>query len=73
MDEESIDVEEYTDTEIGDEPPDVSIGLLFSTFRKRGIVDTLNDEALGPHTHLMLLLSIVFIIAIIIGGIQFFI
>ena len=72
MDEDDSYIEEFGDTEIGDEPPDVSVGLILSNFRKRGIVATLNDEALGPHTHLMLLLSIVFIIALIIGGVQFF-
>lgn len=57
--------------EVGDEPPKVSIGSLINTFRTRGIIDTLNDEELGPHTHLFLLLSIVMFITIIIGIIQF--
>jgi hypothetical protein len=56
---------------VGDEPPDVSIGSIINTFRTRGIMDTLNDEELGPHTHLFLLLSIVLFITIIIGIVQF--
>ncbi len=56
--------------EIGDEPPEMSIGSIINTFRTRGIIDALNDEVMGPHTHLFLLLSIVLLIAIIIGFIQ---
>ena len=56
--------------EIGDEPPEVSIGLIISTFRTRGIIAALNDEVLGPHNHLFFLLSIVFLITIIIGILQ---
>ena len=61
------------DTEIGDEPPEVSIGSIIQTFRTRGIVATLNDDVIGPHTHLFLLLSIILLITIIIGIAQFFI
>ena len=59
-----------TNPEIGDEPPEFSIGTIISMFRERGIVNTLDDEAYGPHTHLLLLLSIVFLIALIIGAVQ---
>jgi hypothetical protein len=70
-----MDIEESSrnrqlDTEIGEEPPAVSLGLILTNFMRRGIVDTLNDEALGPHTHLIFLLGIVLLIAIIIGVIQ---
>jgi hypothetical protein len=53
--------------EIGEEPPQVSIGGLINSFRTRGINATLNDENIGPHSHLLLLLSLVFLISIIIG------
>jgi len=55
------------ESEIGEEPPEVSIGSILLAFRTRGFVDTMNDEAMGPHTHLFVLLSIIFFIAIIIG------
>ncbi len=58
------------ESELGDEPPEVSIGLIISTFRNRGIIEAMNDEILGPHIHLFFLLSIVFFITIIIGIIQ---
>ena len=58
------------EAEIPDEPPKVSIGSIIENFRTRGLVATLDDEVLGPHTHLFVLLSIVFLIAIIIGIIQ---
>ena len=58
-------------SEIGEEPPEVSIGSIVKAFQTRGFVDTMNDEALGPHTHLFVLLSIIFFIAVIIGLIQF--
>jgi hypothetical protein len=58
------------ETEVGDEPPEVSISSIISTFRTRGIIDTLNDEVLGPHVHLFLLLSLIFLIAIIVGIVQ---
>ena len=57
-------------SEIGEEPPEVSIGIIINAFRTRGIIDTLNDEAMGPHTHLFVLLSIIFLIASIIGLVQ---
>jgi hypothetical protein len=53
--------------EIGDEPPDVSIWSIISAFRTRGFKDTMNDDLLGPHVHLFLLLSIILVITIIIG------
>ena len=63
--------EEYTDIgygqEISEEPPEFSIGNLITTFREKGIINALNDEAMGPHTHLFLLLTLVFFLAIIIG------
>ncbi len=65
MTEESMDFD--SDQVIGEEPPEVSIGLLLETFKKKGIVEALNDENLGPHTHLLFLLGLVTIISIIIG------
>jgi hypothetical protein len=59
-----------TEPEIGDEPPEVSIGLIISTFRTRGFINTINDDVLGPHVHLFLLLSIVLVITLIIGVIS---
>jgi hypothetical protein len=56
--------------EVGDEPPEVSIGTIINAFRTRGFMDTINDEVLGPHVHLFVLLSIVFLITIIIGIVQ---
>ena len=56
-----------SEPEIGDEPPEVSIGAIISMFRTRGLLNTLNDEEFGPHVHLFFLLSIVFVITIIIG------
>ena len=53
--------------EIGEEPPKVSFGILLDNFRSRGFKETMNDESLGPHTHLLLLLSMIFLISIIIG------
>lgn len=53
--------------EIGEEPPEVSIGLLLDTFKKKGLVGALSDEELGPHTHLLMLLGLVTLISIIIG------
>ncbi|WP_455393173.1 hypothetical protein [[Eubacterium] cellulosolvens] len=53
--------------EIGDEPPDFSIGSIINMFRTRGFIDTINDEVFGPHVHLFLLLSVVLFITIIIG------
>ena len=61
------DLDYSSDQEIGDEPPEVSIGLLLDTFKKKGIVEALNDERLGPHTHLLFLLGLVTLISIIIG------
>jgi hypothetical protein len=52
---------------VGEEPPDVSIGLLIKSFRTRGINATLEDENIGPHSHLFLLLCLVFLISILIG------
>jgi hypothetical protein len=64
---EEDEIENGNKQEIGETPPEVSISSLINTFRKRGIMATLDDENLGPHTHLLLLLGIVFIISIIIG------
>ena len=61
----------YTDTEIGDEPPEFSIKAIISSFRTRGLLATMDDEALGPHVHLFLLLMIIFSLSIIIGISQF--
>ncbi len=41
MTEESMDFD--SDQVIGEEPPEVSIGLLLETFKKKGIVEALND------------------------------
>lgn len=70
MDSENTVTEKKFESEIGEKPPVFSFGLLFASIQRRGLIETLNDEALGPHTHLLLLLSIVFLIAIIIGLIQ---
>ena len=61
----------YSETGIGDEPPDFSIGAIISSFRTRGLLATMDDEALGPHVHLFLLLTIVLFLSIIIGISQF--
>ncbi len=53
--------------EVGEEPPEFSIGLLLHSFRTRGFFQTLNDENIGPHSHLIVILGIVFIISILIG------
>jgi hypothetical protein len=65
MDEEYQDLE--FKSEIGEEPPQVSIGSLINSFRTRGINATLNDENIGPHSHLFFLLSLVFLLSIIVG------
>jgi hypothetical protein len=61
------DLDYSTGQELGEKPPEVSIGLLIETFKKKGIVEALNDESLGPHTHLLFLLGLVTLISIIIG------
>ena len=61
------ELNDYTAQEIGEEPPEVSIGILLDTFKKKGFVKALDDEELGPHTHLLMLLGLVTLISIIIG------
>jgi len=63
---------DYTDlgSEIGDEPPEFSIGNVIESFSKRGLINTINDEVIGPHAHLLFLLFIILIIGIIVGVIQ---
>ena len=56
--------------ELGDEPPAVSIGIIINSFKTRGFMNTINDEGIGPHVHLFVLLSIVLMLAVIIGLIQ---
>lgn len=69
--------EEYEYAEMSQElpehPPEFSIGLLLSAFSQRGVFNTMNDEALGPHAHLFVLLCIVFLLASLIGVIAFII
>ena len=65
-------VEEFSsgtaqEQELGEEPPDASIGSIISSFRTRGFKETLNDEGMGPHTHLFVLLGLVFFIAVFVG------
>ena len=61
------------DQELPEDPPEFSIGVLMSNFSTRGVFNTINDEALGPHAHLFVLLCIVFLLAMLIGVIAFFI
>ncbi len=56
--------------EVGSEQPDASIGSIIGTFRDKGIIGAIDDESMGPHTHLAFLLSLVFLLAIIIGIVQ---
>ncbi len=59
------------DQPIPEEPPDFSIGEMIGMFRERSFSEILQDEAWGPHVHLLIILFTVFIIAIIIGLITF--
>ena len=56
--------------DVGEEPPELSIGNIIAAFREKGIMNAINDESMGPHTHLVLLLALVFFLAIIIGIVQ---
>ena len=58
-------------SEVGDAPPEFSISVVLNSIRERGFTNTFNDESLGPHVHLLLLISIVIIISLAIGAIQF--
>lgn len=52
------------------EPPELSIGGVLEVVRKKGLVGAISDDAWGPHVHLLMIISIIFIIAIVIAIIQ---
>jgi len=45
-------------------PPRYSLGKVFSTIGKKGIVGALEDTEQGPHVHLTLLLITVVIVSV---------
>ncbi len=45
-------------------PPRYSLGKVFSTISKKGIVGALEDTEQGPHVHLTLLLITVVIVSV---------
>ena len=63
----------YQSAEAMDQPPELTFkniinarGMIFKAFTsKKALKEFFGDERLGPHTHLMLLLAIVFLLAII--------
>ena len=65
---ESELIDDQFEEEIGEEPPEFSIKDLLRSFRTRGIKATLDDENIGPHSHLVVLLGIIFLISIVIGA-----
>jgi hypothetical protein len=51
---------------ISETAPSYSLSKVFSTIRQKGLVDSLEDAEHGPHVHLTLLLTTVFVVSIII-------
>jgi len=56
----------YDDDRISDTAPSYSLPKVLSTIRRRGIVRSLEDPEQGPHVHLTLLLTTVFIVSMLI-------
>lgn len=54
-------------------PPRFSLGRVFKTIRKKGIVNALEDTEQGPHVHLTLLLITVIVVSLVIIAISAFI
>ena len=52
--------------EISQTAPPFSLGKVFSTMSKQGILRSLEDPEQGPHIHLVLLLITIFLISTII-------
>jgi hypothetical protein len=50
--------------EISITPPRFSLGKVFSTIGKKGIVRALEDNEQGPHVHLTLLLITVVVVSV---------
>ena len=73
MDEEELNVSSdpyhYHDPEVGEVGPPFSIPSFLSSVGKRGITATMKDGSLEPHSHLIILLSIVLLIALISGAV----
>jgi hypothetical protein len=65
---ETEEIDDESEVEIGENPPEFSISELLNSFRTRGFLATLDDENIGPHSHLIVILGIVFLISIIIGA-----
>lgn len=59
----------YHDPEVGEEGPPFSIPRFFSSIGKRGIAATVRDRSQEPHSHLIILLSIVLVLALISGAV----
>jgi len=55
------------DDDLQGEAAEFSIGEFMDAVKRKGIKGALNDERLGPHAHLIMLLFMVFIIAIIVS------
>jgi hypothetical protein len=52
------------------EPPELSVGGVLGVVRKKGLIGAISDDAWGPHVHLLMLISIIFIVAVVIAIIQ---
>ena len=50
--------------EIPDQAPDFDIKEIMTMFKERGFVETMEDEVYSPHTHLLLVISMIVLIAL---------
>ncbi len=54
------------------QPPGFSLPRVWATIAKCGPFKAMDDEEMGPHVHLTYLLGLVFVLAMIIGGVVYF-
>lgn len=71
-DKHSGDRYHYNDPKVGEVGPPFSIPAIIRSLGSRGIKATMEDRAMEPHTHLMILLTIIFLIALVMGGVILF-
>lgn len=59
--------------DVASQPPGYSLPRVWATIAKRGPFKAMDDEEMGPHVHLTYLLCLVFVLALIIGAVVYFI
>ena len=58
------DIQVNCGSEIPDRAPEFDIKTIFKMFKEKGFVETMEDEVYSPHTHLLLVISMIILIAI---------